>query len=136
MDVCRDGVKGYETAATAVKDPTLRAELMQYSVQRDQFALQLEDAISDLGEPVSEYGSFTGSLHRAWIGVKGALTSHDSHAVLAECERGEDSAVDTYADAMSHEMPPSIRDIVEMQSDAIRRVHDRIRRLRDSLKTH
>jgi uncharacterized protein (TIGR02284 family) len=134
LDVCRDGSKGYETAASAVKDPVLKAELMQYSMQRDEFALQLEDAIGELGDPISEHGSMTGSLHRAWIGVKSALTSHDSHAVLAECERGEDSAVDAYAHAMSHEMPPLIHDIVEAQYDAIRRVHDRIKNLRDAAK--
>src|SRR5271155_3619754 len=88
LDVCRDGSKGYEAAASAVKDPTLKAELMQYSMQREEFATQLEDAIAEVGEAASEHGSMAGSLHRAWIGVKGALTSHDSHAVLAECERG------------------------------------------------
>jgi uncharacterized protein (TIGR02284 family) len=134
MDICRDGSKGYEAAASAVKDPTLKAELMQYSIQRDEFALQLEDAISDLGEPAWDHGSISGTLHRAWIGVKGALTSHDSHAVLSECERGEDSAVETYSQAISHDLPSPARDMVELQYDAVRRVHDRIKSLRDASK--
>jgi uncharacterized protein (TIGR02284 family) len=134
MDICRDGSKGYETAASAVKDPSLKAELMQYSMQRDEFALQLEDSISAMGEPAWDHGSIAGSLHRAWIGVKGALTSHDSHAVLSECERGEDSAVEAYQQAISHDLPSPVRDMVELQYDAVRRVHDRIKSLRDASK--
>ena len=39
-------------------------------------------------------------MHRAWINLKSAVTSGDDHAILAECERGEDSAVDEYKKAM------------------------------------
>jgi uncharacterized protein (TIGR02284 family) len=132
IDICRDGSKGFEAAASAVKDPSLKAELMQYSMQRDEFALQLEDGITALGEQAWDHGSIAGSLHRAWIGVKGALTSHDAHAVLSECERGEDSAVETYQQAVSHDLPSAVRDMVELQYDAVRRVHDRIKSLRDA----
>src|ERR1700722_2723781 len=134
MDICRDGSKGYEVAASAVKDSSLKAKLMQYSMQRDEFALQLEDSIAALGEPAWDHGSIAGSLHRAWIGVKGALTSHDSHAVLSECERGEDSAIEAYQQAISPELPSPVRDMVELQYDAVRRVHDRIKSLRDASK--
>ena len=66
--------------------------------------------------------------------MKGALTSHDSHAVLSECERGEDSAIEAYQQAISHDLPSPVRDMVELQYDAVRRVHDRIKSLRDASK--
>jgi uncharacterized protein (TIGR02284 family) len=54
--------------------------------------------------------------------------------VLSECERGEDSAVEAYQQAISHDLPSPVRDMVELQYDAVRRVHDRIKSLRDASK--
>ena len=37
-----------------------------------------------------------GALHRGWVDVKSAVTDHSDHAILAECERGEDAAKKNY----------------------------------------
>ena len=73
-------------------------------MQRSQFAGELQNEAIRLGEPQPEdSSSFGGSLHRAWINLKSAITSQDDHAILAECERGEDSAVNEYKKAMEKE---------------------------------
>ncbi len=74
-------------------------------------------------------------MHRAWINLKSAITSQDDHAILAECERGEDSAVSEYKKAMEEEELSSlIRETISRQYTDVKNAHDRIRELRDAAK--
>ena len=77
--------------------------------------------------------STTGAMHRAWINVKSAVTNRDRHAILAEAERGEDTAVAAYKDAMEKDLPAPIRDIVGRQSAEVKAAHDKVRNLRDAV---
>jgi uncharacterized protein (TIGR02284 family) len=73
-------------------------------------------------------------MHRGWIDLKSAITSQDESAILAECERGEDSAVQEFEKAMRNDLPPPVRDIVSRQYSEIKSAHDRIKTLRDAAK--
>jgi len=64
--------------------------------------------------------------------IKRAVTNRDRHAILAEAERGEGSAVAAYKDAMEKDLPALIKDIVTRQSAEVKTAHDKIRSLRDS----
>src|SRR5437763_16510648 len=92
IQTCVDGQKGFEAAAKAVDDPTLKDELVGYSWQRQQFATDLKSHLKAFGEEPSEHGSATGALHRGWMNVKSAFGASDGKSILAECERGEDVA--------------------------------------------
>jgi uncharacterized protein (TIGR02284 family) len=86
-----------------------------------------------MGEPDPEDSStVAGSMHRAWINVKSAVTSRDRHAILAEAERGEDSAVSAYKDAMEKDLPAPVKSIVARQATQMKEAHDRVRTLRDA----
>ena len=74
-------------------------------------------------------------MHRAWINLKAAITSQDEHAILAECERGEDSAVSEYKKAMEEkDLSAPVRDTISRQYSEVKSAHDRIRELRDATK--
>jgi uncharacterized protein (TIGR02284 family) len=134
VETCRDGQYGFEEAAKGVGDPALRAELMQYSMQRREFATALQQALRTMGEEPQDSGSLSATLHRGWIKVKEAISSNDDHAILSECERGEDAAVEAYREVMGEQVPPGVDDLVETQYSAVRHVHDRIRSLREASK--
>ena len=55
-------------------------------------------------------GSAAGALHRGWINLKSALTSGDDHAILAECERGEDSAVEEVSKALDNGLSAPVQE--------------------------
>ena len=78
--------------------------------------------------------SATGALHRGWINLKSAITGGDEHAILAECERGEDSAVEEYKKALDDGLSPSAQEVVLRQFAEIKAAHDRIKSLRDASK--
>jgi uncharacterized protein (TIGR02284 family) len=132
IEVCRDGQRGFESAAKAIKEPVLRAELNQYSMQRADFAEELKAAAESQGELADDGGSVMGALHLGWTNLKAALVSNDRYTILAECERGEDAALKAYRDAFESDLPESVETIIESQFQQVRRVHDRIKELRDA----
>jgi len=134
IETLKDGQEGFKQAAEGVADPQLKSLFNEYSQQRSRFASELQSQAQMLGESKPEESSSTaGALHRTWINLKSAVTSGDDHAILAECERGEDSAVKEYEEAM-RDLSPSLRDIVSRQYSEVKSAHDRIKTLRDARK--
>ncbi len=135
IETLKDGEEGFKQAAEGVKDPQLKSLFNEYSQQRSQFATELQSQARSLGEPKPETGSSAaGALHRSWINLKSAVTRGDDHAILAECERGEDSAVEEYSKAINDNLAARLREIVSRQYSEIKNTHDRIRKLRDAAK--
>ena len=135
IETLKDGQEGFRQASEAVKDTELKTLFSEYSLQRSKFAGELQNELRSLGESEPESTSSTaGALHRAWINLKGAITNQDDHAILAECERGEDSAVAEYKKAMNENLSSPLRDIISRQAVEVKAAHDRIRDLRDARK--
>jgi uncharacterized protein (TIGR02284 family) len=135
IETLKDGEKGFKEASEAVKDPQLKSLFQQYSQQRHRFASELQVQAQTLGESKpEESSSAAGAMHRAWINLKSAVTSGDDKAILSECERGEDSAVHEYEEAIQDGLTGTPREIVSRQFTEIRSAHDRVRQLRDAAK--
>ena len=97
IQTLKDGQEGFKQAAEGVKAPQLKLLFNECSRHRSQFATELQNQARSLGRSQpEESGSAAGTWHRTWINLKSAITSGDDHAILAECERGEDSAVEQY----------------------------------------
>ena len=128
---CRDGQQGYQDAAAHVSDPELKQFFNQTSIDRAQFAGELENEVQRLGEHDPERsGSVAGALHRAWFDVKQKLGGGD-HAVLSSVESGEDRARDAYDRATRADLPENIRKIVQRHYQRVLADHDRVRAFRD-----
>ena len=129
IETCRDGQQGFQTAAAAVERGDLKQLFHTYSQQRASFVGQLQDEVRRLGGDPENAGSVAATLHRGWIDLKAAVTGRDDAAILAECERGEDSAVSNYRDALGVDLPANVRSIVERQFGEVKEAHDRVRSL-------
>ena len=136
IETLKDGQEGFRQASEAVKDSQLKMLFSEYSLQRSKFAGELQNEAITLGEHNPENTSSTaGAMHRAWINLKSAVTSGDDHAILAECERGEDSAVSEYKKAMEEtELVGPVRETITRQYTEVKAAHDRVRALRDAKK--
>ena len=133
IETLKDGQEGFKQSAEGVDDPQLKSTFDTLSLQRSKFAGELQSEVVQLGDPDPEdSSSVSGSMHRAWINIKSAVTNRDRHAILAEAERGEDSAVSAYKDAMAEELPAPIKEIVSRQASEVKAAHDKIRDLRDA----
>ena len=135
IETLKDGQEGFRQAAEAVTDPQLKELFSGYSQQRARFANELQIQARQLGETKPEQSSSaTGALHRAWINLKSAATSGDDAAILSECERGEDSAVKEFEEAMDDGLSSSLVEIVSRQFREVKNAHDQIKILRDTAK--
>ena len=136
IETLKDGQEGFRRASEAVTDSQLKSLFREYSLKRSKFAGELQNEAITLGENnPKNTSSVAGGMHRAWINLKSAITSGNDHAVLAECERGEDSAVNEYKKAMEEkELSSPIRETISRQYKEVKSAHDRIRELRDAAK--
>jgi uncharacterized protein (TIGR02284 family) len=134
IETLKDGQEGFRQAAEAVGDSELKSLFNECSLQRARFVGELQSEAVTLGEPEPEdSGSAAGALHRSWINLKGAIAKRDDHAILEECERGEDSAVHGYEEALEDkDLTGPVREIISRQYEKVKSVHDRIKHLRDA----
>ena len=136
IETLKDGQEGFKQAAEGVSDPKLKSLFRDYSDQRSRFATVLQSEARRQGETEPETtSSVAGALHRGWINLKSAITGGDEHAILVECERGEDSAVEEYKKALDDDLSPAARELVSLQFPEIKAAHDRIRTLRDATRS-
>lgn len=132
IETCKDGQNGFQDAAENVERSDLKSLFYECSQQRAQFAGELQSLVRELGGDPEESGSVAAAVHRRWIDIKSLITGKDETAVLNECERGEDLAVNTYKTALNEELPANVSTVVQNQYITVKATHDRIRDMRDS----
>jgi uncharacterized protein (TIGR02284 family) len=135
IEMCRNGEEGFAQAASAVSDAHLRKVLGEYSEQRAQFGLQLQAVVKRLGAEPEKHGTVAGVLHRGWMGLKGAISGGSESAILDECARGEDAALETYREVVNNELPPDARELIASQRLQIEEVRGQLAELHAHLKT-
>jgi uncharacterized protein (TIGR02284 family) len=136
IESCKDGQEGFRSAAENVKSTDFKELFSELSIQREQFAGELQRLVLGLGEEVETSGSFGGTLRRGWMDLKAAITGGDEHAILVECERGEDAAVAAYSDALEHEpLPSNVHYVIKRQYMGVQAAQHRVRELRVRLQS-
>ena len=137
VTINNDRIVGYERALeeTNTQDADLRILFTSMIDESRKIRIDLAGEVQALGGEFEAGTTTSGKLYRAWMDVKAVFTGHDRHAVLANCERGEDAAQDAYKDALSeNNVPGYIRTMLEAQKQILKASHDRIKALRDVSK--
>lgn len=132
IEACRDGQNGFREAAENATSPDLKNFFSDASLERARFIGELQQQVRTLGGDPENTGSTAGALHRTWIKVKGTLTGKDDESILNEAERGEDSAVEAYEEALQTGLPSPCRTMLENQYREVKQAHDRVKRMRDA----
>lgn len=131
--ICKDGEAGFRCASKEVKDIELKEVFTRLARQRAEFASEIQLCVRNLGCEAGDSTTLTGALHRGWMSLKSDVVKNDAHAVLAECERGEDEAVAAYRGVLADApLESALRILVSSQSAAVQAAHDEVRDLRDS----
>lgn len=133
IEICKDGQDGFRDASENVQSHELKTLFATYSLQRSKFAGDLQQHVTRLGVEPEKSSSIASAIHRGWIDLKSAITKGGDHAILAECERGEDHAVAAYRDALENELPANILSDISEQAAAVQTAHDDIRDRRNEL---
>ncbi len=131
IEISRDGEQGFKKAEEECANPELKLVFAACSKDCTRAAQELRELVQRFGGKPEETGSISGKLHRGWIELKAAIIGVDDHALLAECERGEDVAKKHYHNALEKDLPADVRALIEAQYQDVLKNHDRIRNLRD-----
>jgi uncharacterized protein (TIGR02284 family) len=129
VEVCRDGERGFRTAAQYVHTPQLQELFAELAEQRQTFVRDLEPHLNRLGGSTLSSGTRAASIHRGWMNVKAHVPGHQDQTIVAEAERGEHAAIKAYDDALNGMLPPTVIGLVEAQLAQMRFSQQRIREI-------
>lgn len=136
IEITRDGQEGFTQSAEHAKDGELQAQFRKFAAERAAIVTDLQNLQRQHGATdIETDGTVTGTLHRAWINLRSAVTTHDDQAILEEAERGEDAAVSAFRDALQNSVPPlprSVTSVLERHLATVQAAHDEVRNRRDS----
>lgn len=132
VETSKDGELGFTACAKHVQSNDLRDLFLRRAEECRKAASELQTLVMEYGGKPDSGGSATGALHRGWVAVRGSLAGYSDHAMLEECERGEDAALARYRAALREEsLPEAVRAVIARQQLGVQANHDQIKRLRD-----
>ena len=123
IETCRDGERGFLSAAAHVESPKLKTLFEQMATQRARIAADLAPHAQRLGGDSAAEGTTGAVLHRGWIDIKSRLRRHDDNAILTEVERGDGITLHAFQDALEGMLPPDSRAVVERLYAELRQAH-------------
>jgi uncharacterized protein (TIGR02284 family) len=129
-----DRINGYERAIKELKteDSDLKSLFDRMIVESQKIKSDLVQEVQVLHGDVEQGTTNMGKIYRAWMDVKSVFTGESRHAVLSNCEAGEDAAQKAYRIALETErLPIFLRDLIRQQQETLRGSHDEIRDLRN-----
>jgi uncharacterized protein (TIGR02284 family) len=130
----QDGQRGFADIGEHLKDETLKRYFLAESLKRANFRAELENELHRAGiADVKESGSTAGAIHRTWGDIKARLGGGD-HTLLETAEAGEDTAKKAYQDALDHDLPLPVRQLLTEQQAHVNNSHDYVKSHRDAAK--
>ncbi len=131
IETSLDGEYGFRSCAEHVKSAELKRIFLERAASCQRGATELQGLVGSLGGKADTHSTVAGTLHRGWVSVVGTLSGHSDKAMLDECERGEDVALERYRDALKQPLPADVKTVVQSQYEGVKRNHDQIRNLRN-----
>lgn len=130
-----DSVDGYRKAAGEANAAQFRDMFLARAQERQSVVAGFQAKVRDLGGNPEDDGTVLASAHRAWLGLRDALTGdRDDSAVVAEVERGEDHIKSKFEHALSEpDLDPAVRQLIETGYVSVREGHDQMSALKHGL---
>ena len=133
IETCKDGEEGFRTCADTVKNPQLKAFFEQKAERCRIGGAQLQQKVRELGGDPERGGSMSGAADRFWVNIRSSIAGMDEHAILDECERGEDTAKRAYENALQEDLPADVRTLIGKQYREVKMNHDSVRDMRNAM---
>lgn len=135
IQTCKDGEAGFRVCADDVNDLQLKTFFANRAQSCAAAAQELQDLVRSHGGNPETAGGFGAALHRRWVDIRALISGRADHAVIEECERGEEVAVASYRRAVAADLPEEVRAVVERQLQGVLRNRDQVRSLRNQYRS-
>ncbi len=131
-----DSIDGYQKAAQDADNSRFTETFNARARERQDVVGQLQAEVARLGGNPEDDGTLLAGAHRAFMGLKDAMTGRDDKAIIAEVERGEDHIKAKFDDALADtDLSPETRKVIERCYTPVREGHDQMRDLKHSLES-
>lgn len=134
IETSKDGEYGFQACTEYLKSEELKSLFLRRAEECRQAVTDLQAMVVQHGGSAEDTGTASGALHRGWVAVKGTLAGYSDLAILEETERGEDTAMERYREALQAGLPDDARALVERQFEGVKRNHAQVRSLRDQAR--
>jgi len=134
IETSRDGDEGFRACADASGDTRLKAFFSNRAQTCAAAAVELQDLLRSCGGDPTAPG-LGGPVGRRWVDLRQQVAGRSEQEILAQCERGEDVAVQSYRQALEKNLPSDIRECVERQYQGALKNHDQVKSLRDQYRS-
>jgi uncharacterized protein (TIGR02284 family) len=124
---CRDAEEGYNKAAKGVHSDELRSTLDKLSVEREQFARELDEHAATFGRQPGQTGHGGGVLRQGWVDLEQRIRPKDDAEILENCVAGEQGSLNHYARALALPFDEEVLAVLRRQEAAIRHSVDQLR---------
>jgi uncharacterized protein (TIGR02284 family) len=134
IQINNDRIAGYQRAVKELKkeDQDLKSLFDDMIIESQQIKSDLVKEVQVLRGEVEGGTTEMGKIYRVWNSVKAAFSGESRHAVLSNCEFGEDAAQKAYKQALETErLPAFLREMLSGQQQVLKASHDEIRNLRN-----
>src|SRR5579871_1685129 len=130
LAVAREGEHGFLACAEHVRADSLKKLFVSRAGRHAMAVAELRGLIGQLGGDPAMSGRILSVNRRAWLNLQAALMQNADEALLDECERSEDHALEVYRNALDDHLPEFVRQVVLQQFEELMTDHDEIRVLR------
>lgn len=130
-----DSVDGYRKAAEEANAARFSDQFLSRANERQDIVGKFQAKVRELGGECEDDGTVLASAHRAFVGLRDALTGdRDDGAVVAEVERGEDHIKAKYESALKDDnLDPTVRGLIQTAYTSVREGHDQMAALKQQL---
>lgn len=133
VQINNERIIGYEKAIRDAKpeDTDLKILYASMVAESHRMKIALATEVQTLGAEVEQGTTTSGKIYRAWNDIKAMFSGRDRQATLVNCENGEEAAQRAYRQALNHDLPSYIRELLNHQQDALKASLDDIRAMRE-----
>lgn len=127
LRTCYDSQQGYKAAAEHISSSIISKLLNDYSVQRGRYANELIDEILKYcGAPVAADG-IVQNVKRGWQNLTDVLNKKDVNAIIHECRKGDEAAMDQYEQILAENLPPMTKSMLMKHYEGMRQSVSRLK---------
>ena len=134
IETCKDGEYGFRSCAANATRGDLSQLFAGRADECRRAARELQTLVTQLGGKAEESGTAAAAVHRGWVAVRSKLAGYTDLALLEECKRGEDVAMEHYRSALSESLPGGVVLLVQSQYEGVQQNHALMRGLRDEAR--
>jgi uncharacterized protein (TIGR02284 family) len=130
VETCGRGERVFRSAAQGIRNSEFRRLFNIFAQQRAQFITELQAEIHRLGGDAGNAGTPAAGAPPTTIPFSrpsSLADVRDEAAIIAECQREEEAAVNDYQEALKADLPLDVQYVVKRQYMDIKDAYDRIR---------